>query len=70
MTQKSSGQVMIEYETELQKSVDKALDCFKQSDYADCRINAYPTNTKYSLDVDALSPNSTYLAEFRTIHYL
>lgn len=52
MTQKSSGQVMIEYETELQKSVNKTLDYFKQSDYVDCRINAYPTDTKYSLDVE------------------
>ena len=48
MTSKTRGQVKIEYESDIQKSKDKIFDYFKQANFTDCKINAFPFNTEHT----------------------
>ena len=52
MTSKTGGQIKIEYESDVQKSKDKIFDYFKQASFIDCKINAFPYNTEYTLDLE------------------
>ena len=51
MTSKTGGQVKIEYESDVQKSIDKIFTYFKLASFIDCKINAFPYNTEYTLDI-------------------
>src|SRR5919107_4657616 len=48
MTSKTRGQVKIEYESDVQKSKDKIFEYFKESDFIDCKINAFPYNIEHT----------------------
>src|SRR4051794_20389872 len=52
MTSKTGGQVKIEYESDVQKSKNKIFEYFKQADFSDCKINAFPYNTEHDLDLE------------------
>lgn len=52
MTNKTMGQVMINCYSDVQKSIDKIYQCFKEANFVDCRINAFPHRTEYSLDLE------------------
>lgn len=48
MTSKTGGQVKIEYDSDVQKSKDKVFNYFRQASFADCKINAFPSNTEHT----------------------
>jgi len=48
MTSKIGGQVIIEYESDIQSSKDKIFNFFREANFMDCRINAFPHNTEYT----------------------
>lgn len=48
MTAKSRGQIKIKYETDIRLSKENILDYFKQANYVDCKINAFPFNTEHT----------------------
>ncbi len=58
MTSNTRGQVKIEYESDIQKSKDRIFDLFKQVDFKDCKINAFPFNTEHA-GVDLQVKNKT-----------
>jgi non-catalytic primase subunit PriX-like protein len=58
MTSNTRGQVKIEYESDMQKSKDRIFDLFKQADFTDCKINAFPYNTEHT-SVDMQIKNKT-----------
>ena len=43
---------IIPYEVDEQNSISRIVDLYKQSNFIDCRINAFPYNTKHSIDFD------------------
>ena len=47
MTPKIWGQITIEYESNMEASKGKDIQFFKESDFIDCKINAFPFNTEY-----------------------
>ena len=47
MTSKYGGQVTIEYESNMEASKEKIFNFFKEVDFVDCKINAFPHNTEY-----------------------
>ena len=48
MTSKTKGQIKIEYDSDIQNSKDRIFDYFKQADFKDCKINAFPFNTEHT----------------------
>ena len=48
MTLKTKGQKKIEYETDLQASKDAIFGYYKQANFIDCKINAFPFNTEHT----------------------
>ena len=52
MTSKSGGQVVIEYESEVESSKDKIFRFFMEANFIDCRFNAFPYNTEHTVDLD------------------
>jgi len=52
MTSKTGGRVKIEYESDVQKSKYKIFTYFKLASFIDCKINAFPYNTEYTLDLE------------------
>ncbi len=48
MTLKTRGQKKIEYETNLQASKDAIFYYFKNADFVDCKINAFPFDTEHT----------------------
>ena len=42
MTDRIKDQKKIEHETDAQAAKDKVFDYFKQADFEDCKINAFP----------------------------
>ncbi len=58
MTSKSGGKVVIEYESNVELSKDKVFNFFKKANFMDCRINAFPHNTEYTI-VDFEVKNKT-----------
>jgi Primase X len=48
MTAKTKGQKKIEHETDVQAAKDKVFDYFKQADFKDCKINAFPYNIEHT----------------------
>ncbi len=41
----TKGQVKVEYESPVQKSINKIFNLFKESNYYDCKINGFPYNS-------------------------
>ena len=53
MTSKTGGQIKVEYESDIQNSIHKIFNVFKESSYSDCKINGFPYNTQYThIDLD------------------
>lgn len=51
MTRKTGGQKVIEYRPDIQDCIDQIYDYYKEADFIDCRMNAFPFNTEYSIDL-------------------
>jgi hypothetical protein len=49
MTSKTRGQKKIEYETNPQASKDAIFYYFRNADFVDCKINAFPSNTEHTI---------------------
>lgn len=47
-TYKTGGQVKMEYESDVNVSIDKIFAYFMQADFKDCKINAFPFKTEYT----------------------
>ena len=52
MTCKTGGQKVINYQTGILDAIDQIYEYYKEADFIDCRINAFPFNTEYSIDLD------------------
>ena len=52
MTYKTGAQVIIDYNTDIQKSIDLIYTYYKEAMFVDCRINAFPYRTVHSIDYD------------------
>ncbi len=48
MTSKTKGQKKIEYESDARTPKERIFDYFKQADFTDCKINAFPYNTEHT----------------------
>ena len=59
MTHKTGGQIKIEYESNVQNSKDKIFEYFEESEFIDCKINAFPFNTEHTGGVDLQVKNKT-----------
>ncbi len=51
MTSKTGGQIKVEYESDIQNSIHKIFNVFKESSYSDCKINGFP----YILNIPTLT---------------
>ncbi|MDN5868205.1 MAG: hypothetical protein L0H55_12520, partial [Candidatus Nitrosocosmicus sp.] len=51
MTFKTGGQIVIDYKTDIQDSINQIYDYYREADFIDCRINAFPFITEYSISL-------------------
>lgn len=52
MTSITRGQIKIDYESNVQICKDKIFDYFKDADFTDCKINAFPYATSHSIGIE------------------
>lgn len=52
MTAKSNGQIEIEFNSNEYWTIERMLEYFKKANYVDCRINSFPSDIEYHLDLE------------------
>jgi hypothetical protein len=48
MTSATRGQVKVEYDSQVQNSINKIFNVFRESNYYDCKINGFPYNSQHT----------------------
>ena len=59
MTHPSSGQIVIDYDSNMNKSIDKIQSHFEKADFKDCRINSFPHSTEHKIGLEVRNRKRT-----------